>query len=157
MIRLATQADLNALLAIYRNAKAFMAKSHNPTQWTVHPNRSDIQRDIDCRVLYVLEDDKGTILAAFAFVPGPDPTYAKIDGKWLNDGPYFVLHRVASSFKAHGVFHAIAQWAFARAKTVRIDTHEANLPMRKAIAKEGFAYCGVIRVADGSSRLAFQK
>ena len=44
---------------------------------------------------------------------------------------------------------------------VRIDTHEGNLPMRRALEKAGFTFCGRITLIggseDGDPRLAFEK
>ena len=47
--------------------------------------------------------------------------------------------------------------SFAAEKSLicEIDTHKDNRPMQAAIRKFGFQECGVIYVADGSSRLAF--
>ena len=61
----------------------------------------------------------------------------------------------------HGVFAAIVAFARERAAAtdvanVRVDTHEDNKPMQHLIAKAGFAYCGVIHLADGDPRLAYQ-
>ena len=39
---------------------------------------------------------------------------------------------------------------------IRVDTHEGNIPMRKMLEKQGFVYCGVIHLADGSPRVAYQ-
>lgn len=39
---------------------------------------------------------------------------------------------------------------------LRIDTHEENKVMRHLIEKSGFAECGIIRVEDGSPRIAYQ-
>ena len=37
------------------------------------------------------------------------------------------------------------------------DTHEKNLPMQRVFQKNGFLRCGLIRVEDGTERIAFQK
>ena len=58
---------------------------------------------------YVIEDgDK--IVGYFAFLPSPEPTYARIyGGKWLDDmWPYHVVHRIASYPQAHGIFSSMA-------------------------------------------------
>ena len=58
---------------------------------------------------YVIEDgDK--IVGYFAFLPSPEPTYARIyEGKWLDDmWPYHVVHRIASYPQAHGIFSSMA-------------------------------------------------
>ena len=38
-----------------------------------------------------------------------------------------------------------------------LDTHEANGPMRHKLEKNGFTYCGIIYVEDGTPRRAYQK
>jgi RimJ/RimL family protein N-acetyltransferase len=45
----------------------------------------------------------------------------------------------------------------AQCGNMRIDTHSNNLPMRRVLEKNGYQYCGIIYVRDGSERLAFQK
>lgn len=39
---------------------------------------------------------------------------------------------------------------------LRADTHRNNRTMRHLLEKSGFRYCGIIHVADGSERLAYQ-
>ena len=41
--------------------------------------------------------------------------------------------------------------------SLRIDTHEGNLAMRKMLAKNGFVYCGVIYLAGGDKRVAYER
>ena len=40
---------------------------------------------------------------------------------------------------------------------LRIDTHRDNIPMQKCLIRNGFEYCGVIYLANGDERLAYQK
>ena len=42
-------------------------------------------------------------------------------------------------------------------KSIRIDTHKDNIPMQRALAKHGFIKCGIIHLANGDERIAFQK
>lgn len=42
-------------------------------------------------------DGKERVLAQFALCTGEDPTYAHIDGAWLDDDSYVTIHRIASS------------------------------------------------------------
>ncbi len=156
-IRLAETKDLEEIMTIYDNARKFMAANGNPTQWANHPTRDLIVTDIAAHRLYVLVDDLNVILGVFAFIEGPDSTYSKIyDGKWLNDRPYWVIHRLASNLKAHGVFKAISDWCLTKATDIRIDTHRDNIPMQKALYKYGYSYCGVIHLDNGDPRIAFQ-
>lgn len=41
--------------------------------------------------------------------------------------------------------------------SIRIDTHEDNKSMQRLIDKNGFKYCGIFYLADGSKRLAYEK
>ena len=156
-LRPAPPADLPALAEIYRAARAFMAASGNPTQWgTTDPRPELLRRDIANGHLFVLCEGY-TPRAAFALVPGEDPTYAVIDGAWLSDEPYATIHRLGSDGTCHGVFASAIGWAAARQPHLRIDTHADNHIMQKLIARAGFRCCGIIHVADGSPRLAYER
>ena len=156
-IRPATAADLPALAEIYRKARAFMAATGNPTQWgTTDPRSEILGQDIARGQLFVLCDGD-TPHAAFALVPGEDPTYAVIEGGWISDAPYATIHRLASDGSCRGVFGAALAFAAARQPHLRIDTHPDNHIMKKLIAGAGFACCGIIHVADGSPRIAYER
>jgi hypothetical protein len=103
-------------------------------------------------------DGKGVIVGTFAFIPGPDVTYKVIyDGQWLNDKPYYVIHRIASTPRSHGILDALLDYCEALSPNIRIDTHEDNIIMRKGLEKRGYQYCGIIHLLNGDERLAFQK
>ena len=81
-----------------------MADSGNPTQWgDSYPPQEMLEEDIDSNRLFVYTVN-GCLEAVFAFILGPDPTYAKIeDGQWLNDEvPYGTIHRLASTGDRRG-------------------------------------------------------
>jgi RimJ/RimL family protein N-acetyltransferase len=106
---------------------------------------------------YVAEE-KGEILAVFMFSQDPDPTYAKIcAGEWLSDAPYGVIHRIAVARQGQGIIGKCIDECFKRCQNLRIDTHRDNLPMQRALLKRGFKYCGIIYLANGDERLAYQK
>lgn len=162
-IRTATTADLDALERIYAAARRFMAENGNPTQWgDGRPTRGEIAETVRAGACLVGVDDAGEPHFAFSLYAEPDPTYERIyDGAWASDTPYVTIHRVASDGTGHGVFASIVAYTRSRAEQlglhdVRIDTHEDNRPMQHLIAKAGFAYCGIIRLADGDPRLAYQ-
>ena len=156
-VRPATAADLPALAEIYRHARAFMAAAGNPTQWgTTNPPMATLEEDIRRGQLFLVCDGD-TPCGAFALVPGSDPTYAVIEGAWRSDAPYATIHRLAGDGSRHGVFAAAVAFAAARYPHLRIDTHQNNRPMRTLIPRAGFAYCGVIHLADGSPRLAYER
>lgn len=159
-IRFAKASDIEKIEAIYENARKFMRDTGNPDQWSTHyPSPDLIRRDIENGNLYtVCENDE--ILAVFFFKIGEDPTYLKISGgKWKNDLPYGVIHRIAVAENAHGkgVSSFCFNFAFSKCANLKIDTHRDNLPMQKALKKNGFEYCGIINIESGDERLAFQK
>jgi len=104
-IRKATTSDLETVLDIYAGAREFMRQTGNGNQWkNIYPTREIIEDDIKRENLYAVCEDE-IIHAVFAFIPGVDPTYNEIDGKWLNDKPYAAMHRVASAGKKKGMLH----------------------------------------------------
>lgn len=156
-IRPAVPADLPALDRLYARARAFMAANGNPAQWGgSHPGRTLLEEDVTLRRGYVCTQGK-EVLAAFAFLPGPEPTYQHIeDGTWPDERPYWVVHRLAAGGrKGAGTF--CLEWCLSRCSVLRIDTHRDNRPMRQLLDKLGFVYCGVIFVDDGTPRLAYQR
>lgn len=154
-IRKTTTNDLPRVMAIFQEARAYMAANGNPHQWVNRPTEKDILTDIREGHSYVCVDGE-TVVGTFAYIPGPDPTYARIyDGAWPDDAPYGVIHRIAGSKGARGVAAAAFQWGFGQCDRMRIDTHEDNHIMQALLQKYGFSYCGVILLSDGTPRLAY--
>lgn len=52
---------------------------------------------------------------------------------------------------------AIMDWCFTHDPNIRIDTHKDNHIMQHCIVSYGFTYCGIIYLANGDPRLAYQK
>lgn len=155
-IRQTTLADLDKVMAIYEFARQSMRASGNKTQWiNGYPSLADITADIESGDSYVIEYG-GDIAGVFSFIVGDDPSYKHIEGAWLNDSPYGTIHRIASDGKVKGIADACLDFCKERVSDIRIDTHADNVPMLRWIAKSGFIYCGIIHVADGSPRRAFQ-
>ena len=136
-----------------------MAASGNATQWREgYPSLEAVQADIAQNGSFVIEEN-GRIVGYFAFLRSPEPTYAKIyDGQWLDDTlPYHVVHRIASRPDVHGIFRDIMDFCFANEQNIRIDTHRNNRIMQHNLEKHGFTYCGIILLASGDERLAYQR
>ena len=156
-IRHATRDDLGAIRNIYNIAKQFMRDHGNPTQWdNNYPSDELLLHDIELNRLYVIEADN-CIHAVFVLTSGPDPTYGYIEGNWLNDSPYFVIHRIASDNTLHHVLAIVLDYSRSMTSSVRIDTHKDNTVMQHLLIKNGFAHCGTIYLDDWSPRLAYQK
>ena len=157
-IRLATVADIDGIMAAIAAAKGIMRSIGNHSQWADgYPSNEAIFTDISRYGGFVIEDD-GRIVAYFAFLPSPEPTYDRIDGGWLDDVlPYHVIHRIASYPDSHGIFSDIMDYCFSQDPNIRIDTHRDNSIMIHNILKHGFTYCGIIWLASGDERLAYQR
>ena len=151
--------DATGIMEVFAAAKDIMQTTGNTNQWKEgYPSLEVVASDIARDGSFVIEDDN-QIVAYFAFLPSPEPTYSKIyEGKWKDDTlPYHVIHRIASRAEAHGIFKSIMDFCLERDGNIRIDTHKDNHVMQHAIKKHGFAYCGIIHLANGDERLAYQR
>lgn len=157
-IRKSTPKDLDTLLHLYADARDFMVKNGNPLQWgDTYPSAELVRCDIEEGCSYVCIHD-GQIAGTFYFKTGEDPAYRNIsDGSWLNEHPYGVIHRITSASHTKGVASFIFGWCFRQCGNLKIDTHDDNLPMQKALKKNGFIHCGTIYLEDGSKRIAYQR
>ncbi len=170
MIRKAIYEDLPELMEVFRKAREIMRESGNMNQWNDgYPSEDIVMKDIDEGVCYVLcEPDmtdggrsditcKERIIATMAFIPGPDPTYAKIyDGQWIDESPYYVIHRIAAAEPGKNAASTLLDWAFSQTDNIRIDTHRDNVIMHHILGRHGFAHCGMIYLANGDPREAYQ-
>lgn len=158
-IRPAGTEDLETLMRIYGHAKEFMARHGNPEQWTGgYPSEKLIESEIEAGHSFVCETTDGKIAGTFCFITGEDPTYQVIEhGRWLADGPYGTIHRLASAGIAHGVAEACMEWCWQRMPNLRADTHSDNAIMQKILEKAGFTRCGIIYTDNGSPRIAYQR
>ena len=98
------------------------------------------------------------LVCVFMMMVGIDPNYNVIyDGSWLNDEPYAVIHRIATTVHGKGIAEMCYDFALAHCNNLRIDTSSENYPMQKSLLKNGFKLCGVIHLANGDPRLAYHK
>lgn len=140
------------------------------SQWQKgYPNREVWESDVETGMGRVVVDDDGQVIAAYAFQTAPDASYFEIKGMWMTPiaDPYASVHRVAvaDGCKGKGVAKQIFAESFREAReqgfrSVRIDTHPGNEPMKRALAKSGFTKCGEITLVggseDGDLRIAFE-
>lgn len=160
-LRLTTTNDLTAVMKIINQAKEYF-KSQGINQWQDgYPNEQSIISDIDNQEAYVLEDE-GKIVATVMISNHNEPCYNYIEGKWLQDDNYTVVHRIAidNHQKGKGLAKIILDEAIklhSSSHSIRIDTHENNLSMQRFLTKYGFTYCGIIYLESKDTRLAFEK
>ena len=158
---------LDQLCEITEQAKAQLKKL-GVDQWQKgYPNKEVWESDIKEGCSWIAVEN-GCVLGAFMLLTVDEPSYYKIDGKWLTDLPYASLHRVCVSdaAKGTGVAGKLFEHGCKLAKekgfsSIRIDTHPKNKPMLRAIEKFGFIKCGNIIIKggseDGDPRFAFEK
>lgn len=149
---------LNRIMELIDSSRNYMRKNGNLVQWTNgYPSIDIMKTSIDKNELFICKEKNG-IHGVFCWSMDADPNYTYIEGgKWLNEEKYGVIHRVAGDGMIKSLGKKIIEWCYSQHPNVRIDTHESNLPMRRILEEMEFQYCGIIYVADGTPRLAFQK
>lgn len=154
-VRKAVWEDLPRIREIYAYARTFMAKNGNPDQWgNSHPPAEQLELDIENGDLYVITDANG-IHGVFYFFIGEDPTYNVMDGGWWrSDTSYGTIHRIAGDGSG-GILRTAVAFGRQHINHLRIDTHDDNYVMQKAVQKQGFQRQGIIYIADGSPRIAY--
>lgn len=162
-LRKATAADVKAIGALYDQARAAL-KAAGVDQWQDgYPNETDAAKDVADGTSYVLTED-GQVVGTACLGFGVEPTYNVIEqGSWLGQGDYGYLHRAAVSGQVKGrgaagrFFEELKRQARERGvRFIRGDTHRDNRPMQRVMAKSGLSCRGIIHLADGSERLAFE-
>ena len=162
LFRKAKHPDTERIWQIILQAKEQMRRL-NSRQWSDnYPAVENITNDINNGYGYVL-CDADAIIAYGAVVFDGEPVYGKIQGKWLTDFPYVVLHRlaVAEEVKNRGVATSYMKEVMKLGKrkgvgSFRVDTNFDNLYMHKMLSTLEFTYCGEV-FYDKGQRMAYEK
>ena len=156
MIRRANKEDIKFIMRIYEAAKKKMRADGNLHQWSdKYPDEETLLNDITRNELYIAYDYEG-IYGVFMLSFSGEDTYKVIQGTWLNDEPYAVIHRIASFGKGKNLLEEAIDFAFEKTNNIRIDTHEDNNIIRNLLKKLGFIYTGIIHLKNGDERRAYQ-
>lgn len=164
-LQLSNSSNIPDIMDIIHDAQAYLAQQGIDQWQNGYPDEAQIQQDIYQKESYILID-QGQILATTVLSTRIEPTYTVIEGKWLTDDntPYGVIHRLAvkANIRKKGIAQGIVQQCEQlliqqQITTLRIDTHEDNKGMQHLLTKRGYQYCGIIYLADGAKRLAFEK
>jgi ribosomal protein S18 acetylase RimI-like enzyme len=147
-IRLATQDDLPALMALVRRVVPLMLAAGN-RQWDEgYPNESVFERDIALEQLWVAETENG-IAGIAALTMDQEPEYAQVG--WDMSAKALVVHRLAvdPAFRGAGVASALMQKAEEVAvgqefDVVRVDTNTENAATQRLFPKLGYRLAGEI-------------
>lgn len=148
--------DFEAIKRNISHAILFMRSYGNLEQWNnLDSLLKDIEYDIYLGRYYkIVEGDE--IVGSFMFSKDLEPTYEVIEGKWNNDSPYGVIHRICSSGDKKGILKVALDYCFELIDNIRIDTHKDNLPMRHLLEKYKFHECGIITLKNKQKRIAYQ-
>lgn len=158
-------ADLPAMREIITEAQGTMAKLGIDQWQDGYPTDAQLILDIEKGVTRLLLQQQTTMgTAALCF--GEEADYKIIrEGNWITEGtPYAAIHRIAVriALRGKGASAALVQYMEKEAKdggafSVRVDTHPGNLTMLRFLQKQGYTRCGLINLATGATRVAFEK
>ncbi|MBQ6578961.1 MAG: peptide-methionine (S)-S-oxide reductase MsrA [Bacteroidales bacterium] len=173
-LRKAEKRDLDAVSLIMTQAVDQMLRE-GKKQWDrTYPLPSDILADMERGVGMVLCRKAGPfpgedslrpeeILSYAAVVFDGEKAYDSIEGQWISDLPYVVVHRIAVSddYKKMGVasrmMEMIGEFALGKGfPSFRIDTTYDNFYMQKMLSNLGFTYTGKCFYPKGE-RLCYEK
>ena len=154
--------DINPIWNILEQA-ILRRKEDGSNQWQDgYPNPDVVKKDIENGVGFVLIDDN-KIIGYSAVIINDEPAYEGIEGKWLTNGDFVVVHRMAISADYLGkglsaqIMTHIEQFALNNnIKSIKVDTNFDNPAMIRIFEKLGYVYCGEVYFR-GSARKAFEK
>ena len=164
--RRATAADIDDILRLIGEARAFIG-ALGIDQWQDgYPDRETLLRDVALDQLYVFAE-AGRVAAVAALSLLPEPAYDGLNGRWGVEGRYLTIHRMAldDDHRGGGLAAALLDQAERIARengcgALRIDTHQGNAAMRRFVEKHGFLYRGEVLYpmkAGDPVRLAYEK
>lgn len=127
-----------------------------------YPNEQSVRSDIEKGYGYVLEQNE-KVIAYAAIIFDTEPAYEEIEGKWLTNGAYAVVHRVAVSNQVKGKGMATKLFEMTedlcrdqKVYSIKVDTNFDNVPMLKIVDRLGYTYCGEVYFR-GAARRAYEK
>lgn len=132
-------------------------------QWqNGYPNLETVESDIAKNFGYVLTID-GEVAVYAALILNDEPAYSTIEGAWISNGEFVVVHRVGIDEKFAGkglvkkLFDHIEDFTRAQEiQSIKVDTNHDNIAMLKILESKGYSYCGEVVLAGGM-RKAFEK
>ena len=153
--RPATAEDIPQLLAITAEASAYMRDCGVPQWQDDFPNADVFAADIAAGGCWLFTHD-GERAGCMSLYTTPDWDYPAIRGAWLTEGDHYAtIHRVAvgAAYRGRGLADEMMalgeDLAMGRGfGSVRVDTHEKNLSMRRLLERRGYVCCGTVTLTD---------
>jgi len=160
--RKATLAEVPRIWEILQQA-ILRRKKDGSEQWQDgYPNEDIVKSDIENGYAYVLTGDD-EIMGYAAVIFNDEPAYVDINGAWLSNEEFVVIHRIAISDKHSG--KGLAKLIMKSTEdialknnifSVKVDTNFDNMAMLKTFENCGYSYCGEVMLRDGL-RKAYEK
>lgn len=154
MIKIANEKDLFGIYTCIKDAKK-MLKESGSDQWQDtdgYPNMETISNLVAARSMYINVEDN-EIVGCLALCRGKESNYEEIEGKWLNDEPYYALHLMAvknghyHKGVASNLIKEMIKIAYNdQIYNLKADTKAENIPMASLLQKQGFIKTGVINI-----------
>lgn len=153
MIRVANINDLDKIMELINDAKKLF-KSEGSDQWQGrdnYPNEDTILNDIKKREMY-LKELNNEIVGCVVLSSKQEEAYENIyDGRWQNNGPYLVIHRIAVKKEMYrkGIAKELLSKMIEIAKSIgaisiKVDTKIENTRMLSLLQSFGFVIRGKI-------------
>lgn len=160
--RLALESEIPQIWSILQQAIARRKKDGSDQWQNGYPNPETVQNDIAKGNGFVLTEAE-KVIGYSAVLINDEPAYLEIEGKWLTNDDFVVVHRVAISdeYLGQGLVQKMFGYIedFARENkiySVKVDTNFDNPAMLRILEKLGYSYCGEVYF-NGSPRKAFEK
>lgn len=133
------------------------------SQWQQgYPNLETVESDIAKGYGYVMTVNE-EIAVYTALILNDEPAYSSIEGAWLSNGEFVVVHRVAVDEKFAGrgmvkiLFDKIEEFTASHGiQSIKVDTNFDNIAMLRILESKGYSYCGEVFLAGGV-RKAYEK
>jgi len=160
------KAEISDLDRIWELLKAGILKRKNEgsDQWqNGYPNPEVVRDDIEKGYGIVVENDQKIIVGYVALIDAIEPAYEEIEGAWLTNESYVVLHRLIVDLD-HPI-KGLASWMMKNIErfvtdknvfSIKVDTNFDNIGMLKVFERLGYSYCGKVYF-NNAERRAFEK
>lgn len=138
-------------------------KADGSNQWQDgYPNIEVIENDIKNNYGFVLTLEN-EIIGYCAVLINDEPQYENIEGKWLTNTDFVVVHRIAIAEKHLGnglskiILQNIENYALNNSiYSIKVDTNFDNIAMQKIFDQMEYHYCGQVYFRN-SPRRAYEK
>lgn len=166
IIELGNEKDIDELEKLYDDLNDYLAEGINYPGWLkgIYPIREDAIKGLDGGYLYVARYN-GKIVGSIILSHEPESAYNQ--AKWEIEADYsdiVVIHTFAvhPKFMKNGIGQKLMEFATShskeiKAKAIRLDVYEKNVPAIKLYEKHGYRYIDTVDLGYGEYGLDWFK